>query len=158
VSPGLAHRSAGAGRVRPVLGHLQPLAVTGPTQTTVRHYDHERSVPRSRGMARLGPGGRPSLYADPTAAVAQTTGQPPVQTEQLARLTWKKALTAACRQPGVLRRSRRGDRAGHEDLHRLPHQPDCRQFALAAGGELQGIWGRTSALERLKAPPGYAHD
>jgi hypothetical protein len=61
VSAGLAHRSAGSGRVRPVLGrrHLQPRAVTGPTQATVRHYGHERSVPRSRGMARLGPGGTP---------------------------------------------------------------------------------------------------
>jgi hypothetical protein len=44
-------------------------------------------------MARLRPAGRPSLYADLRTAVAQTTGQPPVQTEQLARLTWKKVLT-----------------------------------------------------------------
>jgi uncharacterized protein (TIRG00374 family) len=75
--------------------YLQPLALSGPTRTTVRDYDHGRSVTLTRGMdrRRLRPGGRPSLYADLRTAVAQATGEPAVKPEQLARLTWKKALT-----------------------------------------------------------------
>jgi uncharacterized protein (TIRG00374 family) len=75
--------------------YLQLLALSGPTRTTVRDYDHRRSVNLTRGMEkrRLRPGGRPSLYADLRTAVAQATGEPPVKVEQLARVTWKKALT-----------------------------------------------------------------
>jgi uncharacterized protein (TIRG00374 family) len=83
----------GAPTVAAAAAYLQPLAVTGPTQATVRDYDHGRSVTGSRGMERLRPGGRPSLYADLRTAVAQATGEPPVKTEQLARFTWKKGLT-----------------------------------------------------------------
>jgi lysylphosphatidylglycerol synthase-like protein len=75
--------------------YLQPLALSGPTRTTVRDYDHRRSVTLTRGMEkrRLRPGGRPSVYADLRTAVAQATGEPPVKPEPLARLTWQKALT-----------------------------------------------------------------
>ena len=89
--------SAVAGLGAPTVGaaaaYLQPLAVTGPTQATVRDHDRNRSVTRSRGMERLRPGGRPSLYADLRTAVAHASGEPPVKPEQLARFTWKKALT-----------------------------------------------------------------
>jgi hypothetical protein len=76
-------------------GYLQPLAVSGPTRATVRDYDRGRTVALSRGMERrrLQPGGRPSLYADLRTAVAQVTNEPPVKPVQLARFTWKKALT-----------------------------------------------------------------
>jgi uncharacterized protein (TIRG00374 family) len=83
----------GAPTVAAAAAYVQPLAMTGPTQATLRDYDHERSVTRSRGMERLRPGGRPSLYADLRTAVAQASGEPPVKPEQLARFTWKKALT-----------------------------------------------------------------
>jgi uncharacterized protein (TIRG00374 family) len=75
--------------------YLQPLALSGRTRTAVRDYDHRRSVTLTRGMdrSRLRPGGRPSLYADLRTAVAQATGEPAAKPEQLARLTWKKALT-----------------------------------------------------------------
>jgi glycosyltransferase 2 family protein len=61
----------------------------------VRDYDHSWSLTLTRGMdrRRLRPGGRPSLYADLRTAVAHASGEPPVKPEQLARLTWKKALT-----------------------------------------------------------------
>jgi uncharacterized protein (TIRG00374 family) len=91
--------SAVAGLSAPTIAaaaaYLQPLALSGRTRTTVRDYDHQRSVTLTRGMARsrLRPGGRPSLYADLRTAVAQATGEPAAQPEQLARLTWKKALT-----------------------------------------------------------------
>ena len=75
--------------------YLQPLALSGRTRTTVRDYDHGRSVALTRGMARsrLRPGGRPNLYADLRTAVAEATGEPAVKPDQLARLTWKKTLT-----------------------------------------------------------------
>ena len=91
--------SAVAGLSRPTVAaaaaYLQPLALSGRTRTTVRDYDHGRSVALTRGMARsrLRPGGRPSLYADLRTAVAEATGEPAIKPEQLARLTWKKALT-----------------------------------------------------------------
>ena len=85
--------SLGAPAVTAAAAYLQPLAVTGPTRATVRDHDHQRSIRPSRGTERLRPGGRPSLYADLTQAVAQVTGQPAAKPEQLARFTWKKALT-----------------------------------------------------------------
>jgi uncharacterized protein (TIRG00374 family) len=85
----------GAPTVAAAAAYLQPLALSDPARTTVRDFDHRRSVTLTRGMdrRRLRPGGRPSLYADLRTAVAQATGEPPVKPEQLARLTWKKALT-----------------------------------------------------------------
>jgi uncharacterized protein (TIRG00374 family) len=82
----------GAPTVGAAVGYLQPLAVSGPSRAAVRDYDHGRTVTRSRGMERLRPGGRPSLYADLRTAVAQVTGEA-VKPEQLARFTWKKGLT-----------------------------------------------------------------
>ena len=75
--------------------YLQPLALSSTTRTTVRAYDHQRSVSLTRELdrRRLRPGGRPSLYADLRTAVGEATGEPPVKPEQLARLTWKRALT-----------------------------------------------------------------
>jgi uncharacterized protein (TIRG00374 family) len=80
---------AGAG------AYLQPMALSGSTRRTVRDYDHQRSVTLTREMnrRRLRPGGRPSVYADLRTAVAEATGEPAVKPEQLARLTWKRALT-----------------------------------------------------------------
>jgi uncharacterized protein (TIRG00374 family) len=83
----------GAPTVAAAAAYVQPLAMTGRTQATVRDYDHGRSVTRSRGMERLRPGGRPSLYADLRTAVADASGEASVKPEQLARFTWKKALT-----------------------------------------------------------------
>jgi uncharacterized protein (TIRG00374 family) len=81
--------------VEAATAYLQPLAVSAPTRTTVRDYDHGRSVTLSRGLERrrLRPGGRPNLYADLRTAVANATGQPAVKLEPLARFTWKRALT-----------------------------------------------------------------
>jgi uncharacterized protein (TIRG00374 family) len=91
----VASAVAGLGipKVTEAAAYLQPLALTGPTRATVRDYDHVRSDPGTRGMERLRPGGRPSLYADLRTAVAEVTGEPPVKPEQLARFTWRKALT-----------------------------------------------------------------
>jgi Lysylphosphatidylglycerol synthase TM region len=85
----------GAPTVAAAAAYLQPLALSDSTRTTVRNYDRQRSVALTRGTnrRRLRPGGRPSLYADLRTAVAQATGEPAVKPEQLARLTWKKALT-----------------------------------------------------------------
>jgi uncharacterized protein (TIRG00374 family) len=83
----------GAPTVAAAAAYLQPLAVSGPTHAAVREFDHGRSVTRSRGMERLRPGGRPSLYADLRTAVAQAMGEPLAKPEQLARFTWKKAVT-----------------------------------------------------------------
>jgi uncharacterized protein (TIRG00374 family) len=83
----------GAPRVAAAAAYLQPLAVSGPTRGAVRDYDHERLATWSRGMERLRPGGRPSLYADLRTKVGEATGAPAVKPEVLARFTWKKALT-----------------------------------------------------------------
>jgi uncharacterized protein (TIRG00374 family) len=83
----------GAPTVATAAAYLQPLAVTGPTQTTVRDYDHGRSVTISHGMERLRPGGRPNLYEDLRAAIAQATGETAAKPEQLGRFTWKRTLT-----------------------------------------------------------------
>jgi uncharacterized protein (TIRG00374 family) len=88
-----AEAGLGAATVGAAAGYLQPLAVSDPTRVAVRDFDRGRTVARSRGMERLRPGGRPSLYADLRAAVAQVTGEPLAKPEQLARFTWKKALT-----------------------------------------------------------------
>jgi hypothetical protein len=58
------------------------------------------------------------------------------------------AVSSASSWPGFPR-ARRGDRAGQEDLRRLPHQLGCRQFFVATP-DLLGIWGGTSALERRR--------
>jgi uncharacterized protein (TIRG00374 family) len=83
----------GAPTVAGAAAYLQPLAVSGPTRSTVRDFDRKRSVALTRGMERLRPGGRPNLYADLRTAIAETTGEPAVKPEQLARFTWKKGLT-----------------------------------------------------------------
>jgi uncharacterized protein (TIRG00374 family) len=93
VPPAVA--ALGAPTVAAAASYLQPLAVTPSTRAAVRDYDHNRSVSSSRWSerGRLRPGGRPSLYRDLRSEVAQATGEPPVKPEQLARFTWKKALT-----------------------------------------------------------------
>ncbi len=83
----------GAPTVVAAAAYLEPLAVSGFTRATVRDFDRTRAAALSRGMERLRPGGRPNLYADLRAAVAEATGQPVVKPEQLARFTWKKGLT-----------------------------------------------------------------
>jgi uncharacterized protein (TIRG00374 family) len=83
----------GAPTVAGAAAYLQPLAMSGPTRAVVRAYDHGRSVALTRGMARLRPGGRPSLYADLRSGVARATGQAEAKPEPLARFTWKKGLT-----------------------------------------------------------------
>jgi uncharacterized protein (TIRG00374 family) len=88
-----AQRGLGVPTVAAAASYLQPLAVSGPTRATVRDYDHGRSVSPSRGIERLRPGGRPSLYTDLRTAVGLVTGEPPPKPEQLARFTWKKGLT-----------------------------------------------------------------
>ncbi len=85
----------GAPAVTAVATDLQPLAVSGPTRAAVRDYDRARSaaLAAGKGSRRLRPGGRPSVYADLRTAVAQSTGEPAAKPEELARFTWKKALT-----------------------------------------------------------------
>jgi uncharacterized protein (TIRG00374 family) len=85
----------GAPAVTAAAADVQPLAVSGRTRARVRDYDRVRSaaLAAGKGSRRLAPGGRPSLYADLRTAVAQVTGEPPAKPEQLARFTWKKALT-----------------------------------------------------------------
>jgi uncharacterized protein (TIRG00374 family) len=73
--------------------YLEPLAVSGPTRARVHDHDHARSITPSHGIRRLRPGGRPSLYADLRTGVAQATGEPPAKPVQMARFTWKTALT-----------------------------------------------------------------
>ena len=84
----------GSPTVAKAAAYLQPLAVSGATRAAVRTYDQGRLVRLSgRRESRLRPGGRPSTYTDLRTALAQATGEPPVKLEQLARFTWKKALT-----------------------------------------------------------------
>jgi len=85
----------GAPAVAAAAADLQPLAVSGPTRGRVRDYDRARSttLAAGKGSRSLRPGGRPSLYADLRTAVARATGEPPAKPEELARFTWKKALT-----------------------------------------------------------------
>jgi hypothetical protein len=85
----------GPSTVAAAAAHVQPPAVSGPTRAAVRDHDRERSVALSdhMGRRRLRPGGRPSLYADLRSSVAQVTGEPAVEPDQLGRFTRKKALS-----------------------------------------------------------------
>jgi uncharacterized protein (TIRG00374 family) len=98
VGPDRAVSSAVAGLGAPALEraapYVQALAVSGTTRGRARAFDQARSSPLGNGRAQhmLSPGGRPDLFRDLRAAVAEATGSSPARPEQLSRFTWKRLL------------------------------------------------------------------